>query len=134
MEKFDRSKPYNVNAKKQDPKKAIITFLVFTAVAVFAIVKCSCSEDEGSKVKVYDKIEALTHAQLYIEKQLKSPSTAEFESGADGVTKVNDTTFIVIGTVDSQNSFGAMLRSNYSCKVIFHPKTDTHDIENVIMQ
>ncbi|EKT4499561.1 hypothetical protein SL054_002241 [Flavobacterium psychrophilum] len=133
MEKFDKTNPYNPNVKNQDPKKAIITFLVFVVVAVFFVIKCSCSEEE-SKIKTYDKIEALTHAQIYIKSKLKSPATAEFEGGADGVTKVNDTTFTVIGTVDSQNSFGAMLRSNYSCKIIFHPKTETHDIVDAVIQ
>ncbi len=134
MEKFDKSNSYKPNTQKQDPKKAVITFLIFVVVAVFIVVKCGCSNEEENKVKTYDKIDALTHAQIYIKDKLKSPASAEFEGGADGVTKVNDTTFIVIGTVDSQNSFGAMLRSNYSCKVIFHPKTDTHDIENAIIQ
>lgn len=134
MEKFDKSNPYNPNTKPQAPKKAVISFLIFVVVAVFIVVKCGCSNDEENKVKTYDKIDALTHAQIYIKSKLKSPASAEFEGGADGVIKINDTTFTVMGTVDSQNSFGAMLRSNYSCKVIFHPKTDTHDIENVIIQ
>jgi len=134
MEKFDKSNPYNPTTKPQDPKKAVISFLIFVVVAVFIVVKCGCSNDEENKIKTYDKIDALTHAQIYIKSKLKSPASAEFEGGADGVIKINDTTFTVMGAVDSQNSFGAMLRSNYSCKVIFHSKTDTHDIENVIIQ
>lgn len=134
MEKFDKSNPYKPEAPRQDPKKAVITFLIFVVVAVFIVVKCGCSSEEENKVKTYDKIDALSQAHVHIKSLLKSPASAEFEGGAGEVTKINDTTFIVIGTVDSQNSFGAMLRSNYSCKVIFHPKTDTHDIENVIMQ
>lgn len=134
MEKFDKTNPYKFDTKKQDPKKTITIFLIFVVVAVLVVVKCSCSNDEENKIKTYDKIDALTHAQIYIKEKLKSPASAEFEGGTDGVIKVNDTTFTVIGTVDSQNSFGAMLRSNYSCKVIFHPKTDTHDIENAIMK
>ena len=134
MEKFDKSNPYNPSTKPQDPKKAVISFLIFVVVAVFIVVKCGCSNEEENKIKTYDKIDALTHAQIYIKSKLKSPASAEFEGGADGVIKINDTTFTVMGAVDSQNSFGAMLRSNYSCKVIFHPKTDTHDIENVIIQ
>jgi hypothetical protein len=134
MEKFDKSNPYKPNTQNPDAKKMAIKIVAFLVVAIFFVIKCGCSDDDENKIKTYDKIDALTHAQIYIKGKLKSPASAEFEGGADGVTKVNDTTFIVIGTVDSQNSFGAMLRSNYSCKVIFHPKTDTHDIENVIMQ
>ncbi|NMN56891.1 hypothetical protein FHT36_000769 [Xanthobacter sp. SG618] len=48
---------------------------------------------------------------------LKAPSTAKFDSCTTGaiVAKVKDKDeFIVIGDVDAQNSFGAMLRSKYS--------------------
>lgn len=134
MEKFNKSNPYNPSTKIQDPKKAVIALLIFLVVAVFIVVKCGCSNEEENKIKTYDKIDALTHAQIYIKSKLKSPVSAEFEGGVGGVVKINDTTFTVIGTVDSQNGFGALLRSNYSCKVIFHPKTDTHDIENVVIQ
>ncbi|SNB29693.1 conserved hypothetical protein [Flavobacterium psychrophilum] len=82
----------------------------------------------------YEKMDALVQSQLYIESKLKSPGSAKFDISIERVIKSNDTIFTVISFVDSQNGFGALLRTNYSCKVIFHPKTDTHDIENVIMQ
>ena len=135
MEKFDKTNPYSPNAKNPDVKKTTIKVVAFLAVAIFFVVKCSCgSDDKATEKKTYDKIEALSHAQVYIKDKLKSPATAEFSGGVDGVTQSNDTTFTVLGAVDSQNGFGAILRSKYSCKVIFHPATNTHDIVNAVIE
>lgn len=139
MEKFNTTNPFNPNKQKQDPKKLFIS-VIFALIFLFIIIKCSCSEDKEDKedkveVKKFEKVDALVQAHVHIQTLLKSPASAEFNPlGEEGVTKVNDTTFVVVGTVDSQNSFGAMLRSNFSCKVIFHPKEDTHNIENVILE
>lgn len=49
-----------------------------------------------------------------IGKRLKSPSTAQYQDDVDGT---GNRPFTVTGTVDSENSFGAMLRSSYQCTV-----------------
>lgn len=116
MEKFDKSNPCKPTTKQEEPKKAVITFIIFIIVAVLMIVKCGCDNDDENKTKVYDKIDVLSQAHVHIKSLLKLPASAEFEGGADGVIKINDTTFTVVGTVDSQNNFGSILRSNYSCK------------------
>lgn len=91
------------------------------------------AEDEKNR-KHYGKMDALVQSQVYIENKLKSPGSAKFDSSTDGVIQTNDTTFTVISYVDSQNGYGALLRTHYSCKVIFHPKDDTHNIENVVVE
>lgn len=91
-------------------------------------------EEEEKNRKHYSKFDALSNTQSQIEEYLKSPGSAEFDSSTDGVIQVNDTTFTVKSYVDSQNGFGALLRTHYSCKIIFHPKTDTHNVENLKME
>ena len=81
--------------------------------------------------KTYSKLNALVGSQTYIEGMLKSPGSAKFDSSLDGVIQINDTTFTVKSYVDSQNGFGALLRTHYSCKVVFHRKDDTYNVENV---
>jgi hypothetical protein len=46
-------------------------------------------------------------------KKLKAPSTAEFS----GTTATGGGPWTVTGQVDSQNSFGAMIRSPFGCTV-----------------
>jgi len=89
--------------------------------------------------KKYTDISALRFSEDFVKKQLKSPSTAEFISITelmDGVpaTKLNDTTFEINSWVDSQNGFGAMIRSRYSCKMTFIPSTDMVQCDNLIIK
>lgn len=96
-------------------------------------LKVQKAEEERSR-KHYSKMDALIQSQVYIENKLKSPGSAKFDSSTDRIIQTNDTTFTVISYVDSQNGYGALLRTHYSCKVIFHSKDDTHNIENAIME
>lgn len=50
----------------------------------------------------------------FVPKRLKAPSTAEFS----GVTVASSgEVYTVTGSVDAQNSFGAMIRSSFTCVV-----------------
>ena len=52
--------------------------------------------------------------QLFVEKQLKSPSTADFPFGGHRhVTKLGGNRYRVDSYVDSQNSFGAQIRTEF---------------------
>ena len=54
--------------------------------------------------------------QTFVKRRLKSPSTADFPGGVAG-TITERGTIVVTSHVDSQNSFGAMIRTNYVCEV-----------------
>ncbi len=58
---------------------------------------------------------AIVMARAAVENQLKAPSTAKFSN--ERFTIVENPYCWVIGEVDAQNSFGAMLRKTYACKL-----------------
>jgi len=59
--------------------------------------------------------DAYFYGKEYVKRNLKAPSSAKFGSyGNSSVQHYKGCKFVVNGYVDSQNSFGAMLRSNYS--------------------
>lgn len=64
---------------------------------------------------------ALFASQTFVKERLRSPASAVFPTSSDGqgasVTKTGQCTFTVISHVDSQNGFGAMLRTGYIAKV-----------------
>lgn len=63
--------------------------------------------------------DAFVYGKEYVKLNLKAPSTAKFGSyGNSNVQHYTGCKFVVTGYVDSQNSFGAMLRSNYSVTLI----------------
>lgn len=57
------------------------------------------------------------HAEEAVRANLKSPATADF-SAADRRVTNEGCAYTVRGTVDAQNSFGALLRSTYRVKLL----------------
>lgn len=65
---------------------------------------------------------AFNYAEDFVKQRLKSPSTAEFIGTfekSDHITELENDEYLINSWVDSQNSFGAMIRSKFSCKIIF---------------
>ncbi|REH54540.1 hypothetical protein C7448_10260 [Tenacibaculum gallaicum] len=56
-------------------------------------------------------------AQKFVERQLKSPSTAKFPSLNKSKVEKSNNEYKISSYVDSQNGFGAMIRSNYTVKL-----------------
>lgn len=91
-------------------------------VFILLIVAFSCgASDEGDDWEP-TAWEARQICEGWVENQLKAPSTAEFTDGTEVATDVNAWT--VTGTVDAQNSFGAMLRSTWSCDIRWDASTE----------
>lgn len=82
----------------------LAVFLAFFVYAMF-----TGEEDDGS----ISTWEAEQHCEDFAEKRLKAPGSAEFDLTATG----GPTYYTVTGTVDSENSFGAMLRSDLTCEL-----------------
>jgi len=107
--------------------------MIFIIFVISASIKEGCSS--SNKLKKYTKIDALIASQNFVETRLTSPSSAEFSYDYENkVQQINDTTFRVVGWVDSQNGFGAMVRSNYTCTIIFYPKTEKVSYNNLIIK
>ena len=69
-----------------------------------------------------DPILAYTMVKELLPQYLKSPSTAEFPSMwdyKDHVTDLGEHRYKVVSYVDSQNGFGAMIRTYFSCIIVF---------------
>lgn len=75
------------------------------------------TSDTDSNVKT--EFDALVNSRQFIEKALVSPATAEFDNSTKGTYRVEGNTFRVKSFVDSQNAFGAMIRTHYSCRIKF---------------
>lgn len=72
---------------------------------------------EENKAVGHDNIGVCVEAQMQLKNYLKSPSTAEFPSCSNfSIQKQENDTFIVSSYVDSQNGFGATIRSNWTMK------------------
>ncbi len=87
-----------------------------------AVIGGSCSKPEPPKDPNAWKTEdnstmAYVMMQDFVKRGLKAPSTAKFPWMGDSqviVARSKDQTYTVYGYVDAQNSFGALLRSEYT--------------------
>ncbi|MDZ7852942.1 MAG: hypothetical protein U5L98_09925 [Halomonas sp.] len=62
--------------------------------------------------------QAYEHATEYVELHLKSPATAEWQDRKDAlIFSEDDCTYTITAHVDSENGFGAMIRSTYRVDV-----------------
>jgi hypothetical protein len=96
--------------------------------AIWIIVSISTSTDQSnnttdttvnsSENEVQDHtIEAFVYAQEQIEKQIKSPSSAEWPTASESLLHQKGNIYTFKSYFDSQNSYGAMIRTNYICVV-----------------
>ena len=98
-------------------------------IALFTIVCVTCNSQDLNKYNNYDSEKerknlivnkAFIVAKAEVKLKLKSPSTAKFATEFDKESKykINDDESVIIQSyVDAQNSFGAIIRTNFRCTV-----------------
>ena len=126
-EKNVSPKNFELSAKKQCNR---IKAASIALPLIFLVTACSDdrSPEEKAHAQCVDSISAFVMSQSFVEKKLKSPSTAKFPSYSDEGVKVvyeGECKHKVLAYVDSQNSFGAMLRTKYYAEVQNKKGTDT---------
>lgn len=87
--------------------RAILGFVVLIVISIWLFTSCNQAQEPSST-------EAGLVCEGFVKSRLKSPATANFSSttaysSGEGYTATT--------TVDSQNSFGATLRSKWTCEV-----------------
>ena len=113
--------------------KGCATLSIFLIILVFYFSNsCDDEIENTSEVKIDLKIDGLDYARRLMTNQLKAPSTADYPWGGPGhpSTLINDTTIKIVDYVDSQNSFGAMIRTNYSVTIYYHKKYNSFSFKD----
>lgn len=102
-------------------KKNRIVLSVVAIATLFISLFTSCGDSDTSI-----SMNAIRVTERVVSRQLKSPGSAKFPTDGQ-VLKVNkeEKVIIVSGYVDSQNGFGALLRSNY--KTVLKWPNDLND-------
>lgn len=96
-------------------KFAIIFALVSISFFIIIVAVTPASEKPKEKATV-DQAWIVSHE--FVKMHLVSPASAEFGSKYQ-FDQVNDSTWWLGGYVDSQNAFGANLRTNFQVKMMF---------------
>jgi len=106
--------------KRKNKKSVNRHILSGLAICTFLILAYGSGDSENSAPEKRTSIteyEAKAVAEGQVENVLKAPSTAKFSGLRE--TEITPITngYKVTGYVDSQNSFGAMIRSKYSVEI-----------------
>lgn len=105
---------------------------IIISLLFILIYTCNSGESESDTPRTsIDKYEAKYVAEEQIKLNLKSPSTAEFSTWGYTVITPIPFGYEVSGYVDSQNGFGAMIRSNYSVEIYFDKSSGNINYRNL---
>jgi hypothetical protein len=95
--------------------------MVITVALVGILGACgSTTSSSSSSDKKYEAFDVCTQ---FVKKRLKSPGTATFrdptaDNGDTTMTPSSDgSVYVITSSVDSENGFGASLRSTFNCAV-----------------
>ncbi len=99
----------------------ILSFLLFIFIAILSSSFGGNNNDVVSQTSNTNKDNstvAYVQAQNFVKSVLKSPSSADFPFLGSG-TKISEDIYKITSYVDSQNGFGAMIRSDYSITLMY---------------
>lgn len=118
--------------EQQKIKKWSRIFAIATVIGIFIWIYSTCNKvieggGDSHEVTVSEKKSiALAYAHVTVENKLKSPGSAKFAYVADSDIKaVDDSTFVILSYVDSQNDFGALKRTYFKCTMVVSGETAT---------
>lgn len=115
--KFLARAAHLARSSDQENKGGFIASIVALAVPVVLVIfvwktMFPIDDSASNKAGCGDGAMAFVMSQKFILRELKAPSSAKFPSSAV-VTKVGECSYSVAAWVDSQNGFGAIIRSDY---------------------
>lgn len=112
-------------AKKSKVNTKIFWFfftLIFSSICLYAIFIHDPAETKNEYSTSFShedryRLSALIAAEQIMSQRLNAPSTAKFQPKREAKYRIDNSTgeefHVVTSYVDSQNSFGAMLRTNF---------------------
>lgn len=97
----------------------VVTLVILALITLYSIFRDDTSEESPIQ---HSEVLAYNYAEDFVEKKLKSPSTAEFPGVVEKdkhIVSMGNGEYKITSWVDSQNSFGATIRTEFSCTIIF---------------
>ena len=104
--------------KKTSPGTWGCLVLIVLAVIWFMVGDFDSGSSTSSTPASHSGVEAYGMCRDFVRDRLKAPSTAKFARiSTNYITDLGSGSYRVRAYVDSQNSFGAQLRTEYTCEV-----------------
>lgn len=100
--------------------------IVIMAFVVLVFVACTVRSINSGNRDSDNEYEAIAQCEARIDRLLKAPATADYETDATPQSG----SWIVTGHVDSENSFGASVRSTFQCTVTINGDRATTKVDS----
>lgn len=95
-----------------------IGLLILTGIIVAIIAIAMWSSSRPKPPYLPSDTDAFVMCEQFVTDRLKAPKTADFASMSNSsISSLNSDTYTISSYVDSQNGFGAMVRTKFICKV-----------------
>lgn len=115
-----------------------VGILIVALMTILTSVSYGLNPGFQSDITAYapDRTDACVMAQQFVLDGLKSPATAKFPGWSETDCRVSQRgrIWVVSSFVDSQNSFGALLRSDYTVEMIYYPATGNWTLEGFALE
>lgn len=117
--------------KKRDAGGIMAAVILLAGVVAFGYMlmpaPASTASPAARTAFSVDRSDACLMSQKFVRQNLKAPTTALFPSSTfdNCMTTQSGVTWRVRSFVDAQNSFGAMIRSDYNVEMRYSPSSDT---------
>lgn len=120
-------------SKKTSSSGTLILFIIILIFGIWAFSKCSGYSTDTSSSDTSDKSSAFVISTNFVESFLKSPSSADFPFLDYSSVILENNKYQITSYVDSQNSYGAMIRNNWTTIVKYEGDSTGYgnaDIQN----
>ena len=97
----------------QDSKNRLVAGIAVAAVIVVVLIAALTASNEPGES------DARSECESFVDARLKAPATADYNL----VASQDGEQWTVTGTVDSENGFGAKIRSDVTCELHFEGDT-----------
>ena len=115
----------------------VATLIIFgiAAIVVFGSEPISSGVTATRSQPTVDRSDACFMSQRFVRQNLKAPTTATFPSWTPENCNATQSsgTWKVRSYVDSQNGFGAMIRSDYGVEMRYNPSSDTWTLVDIMI-
>jgi hypothetical protein len=129
--------------RRQNQDRWVILFVVAVLILLALVINSvEDADDDGGGGGDDARVRELTAFNVckdFVSQRLKSPGSAKFrnffeEDGEVIVSGIGNGPYQVISTVDSQNGFGALIRSRFSCTVTLDRAADTWRLSDLDLE
>ena len=110
----------------------LVTLLTIIFLLIIVLLARACGGDTAESTTLGEG-EAVYYAREFVKRDLVSPATADFQSTYSmEVQELETDKWFVKGYVDSENNFGANIRTSFGCFMTYHPATDNVTLDEII--